>query len=163
MTVTHNQLTRKPGELEAYKFRDDFWYDSATGFLASNSAETEFVTPSFDPGEIWELRFNIVFSQEPKTNDEFVIASLQNEAQDETIVRGSLDDGSGTHIELHATVTGEQVGFTGSQSPDLQLQSLDDYQANYFILGEGVRVRRPSDTSDRNDDGSGNLTADRVV
>lgn len=146
MTLTNNRLNRSPGELDEYRYRDDFHFDSTSGFLGSNDNSTEFLTPSIAPGEVWELRFNITFSNEMGSGDQLVV-SLQNEAQDETLYETILGDGDGEHVELAGIVTREMNGADGANSPDLLIQTVGDTGGNYFIRCIGIRIRAPSDTS----------------
>jgi len=141
MTLTHNQLNREPGELRDSKFREDFYADRDTGFLIGNGSDTVFITPSIESGEIYEIRLNIIFSAEP-SGSEGVEVSIQDEAQDTTLLRGYLDNGSGNQIEMHGIITGEMAD--AGSTPDITFQSIDNYQSNYFITVQAIRLRNPS-------------------
>lgn len=148
----HIPLQREPGSLEDSKYREDYWYDSATGYLSGPEMSTEFITPSFGPGEVWELRVDYSLSSEA-TNGE-VIVRIMDEDESNVIVRHVLDTYDKNTHSLHAVVTAEEAAWdSGAGSPDIQIEAVGSDSFNYLLTCHGVRLRRPSNTNRKLDDG----------
>lgn len=149
-SLTPSDTATAPDSWNDSALEDAFVFDyTATNSYSGPESITEgILTPTFQQGEVWQIKATLTLSSEP--SDNIIVFGLRDEDDNYWITRSTIPQYGGNMAQFNAVVTyaaASDSGAAGSPSPDIHIEIVGSDSGNYWVEVECVRLRSELDTS----------------